>query len=38
MPGTDKVEYMLDNLDAGRGVLPDAALRRRMAAHIDKLL
>lgn len=38
MPGTDKVEYMLDNLDAGRGVLPDAALRRRMAAHIDTLL
>lgn len=38
MPGTDKVEYMLDNLDAGRGLLPDAAMRRRMAAHIDTLL
>lgn len=38
MPGTDKVEYMHDNLDAGRGLLPDAAMRRRMAAHIDTLL
>jgi aryl-alcohol dehydrogenase-like predicted oxidoreductase len=38
MPGTDKVEYMLDNLDAGRGRLPDAAMRQRMAAHIDTLL
>lgn len=38
IPGTDKVEYMLDNLDAGRGLLPDAAMRKRMAAHIDTLL
>jgi aryl-alcohol dehydrogenase-like predicted oxidoreductase len=38
IPGTDKVEYMLDNLDAGRGLLPDAAMRKRMAAHIDMLL
>ena len=30
IPGTDKPEYMLDNLGAGRGRLPDAALRRRM--------
>lgn len=30
MPGTDKPEYMLDNLDAGRGRLPDAALQRKM--------
>lgn len=37
IPGTDKVEYMLDNLDAGRGRLPDAAMRRRMAAFIDPL-
>ncbi len=37
IPGTDKVEYMLDNLDAGRGALPDAAMRRRMAALIDTL-
>ena len=38
LPGTDKVEYMLDNLDAGRGQMPDAAMRSRMAAHIDALL
>lgn len=38
IPGTDKVEYMLDNLDAGRGALPDAAMRKRMAAFIDPLL
>lgn len=38
IPGTDRVEYMLDNLDAARGRLPDAAMRRRMAAHIDALL
>jgi aryl-alcohol dehydrogenase-like predicted oxidoreductase len=31
IPGTDKPEYMLDNLAAGRGRLPDAAMRRRMA-------
>ena len=38
IPGTDKVEYMLDNLDAARGLLPDAAMRKRMAAHVDALL
>jgi aryl-alcohol dehydrogenase-like predicted oxidoreductase len=30
IPGTDKRDYMLDNLGAGRGRLPDAAMRRRM--------
>jgi aryl-alcohol dehydrogenase-like predicted oxidoreductase len=30
IPGTDKPEYMLDNLKAGRGRMPDAAMRRRM--------
>ena len=34
IPGTAKPEHMLDNLDAGRGVLPDAALREKMAAAI----
>ena len=37
IPGTDKVEYMLDNLNAGRGRLPDAAMRKRMTAFIDAL-
>ncbi len=30
IPGTDKPEYMLDNLGAGRGRLPDPAMRKRM--------
>ena len=32
IPGTDKPEYMLDNLNAGRGRMPDAAFRRRIEA------
>jgi aryl-alcohol dehydrogenase-like predicted oxidoreductase len=30
IPGTDKPEYMLDNLQAGRGAMPDASMRKRM--------
>jgi aryl-alcohol dehydrogenase-like predicted oxidoreductase len=37
IPGTDKPEYMLDNLQAGHGPLPDAALRKRMAQYWDSL-
>ncbi len=37
LPGTDKVEYMLDNLNAGRGRLPDAAMRRKMVEFIGSL-
>jgi aryl-alcohol dehydrogenase-like predicted oxidoreductase len=37
IPGTDKPEYMVDNLNAGRGRLPDAAMRRRMVEFIDSL-
>lgn len=37
IPGTDKVEYMIDNLNAGRGQLPDESMRRRMRAFIDRL-
>jgi aryl-alcohol dehydrogenase-like predicted oxidoreductase len=37
LPGTDKVEYMLDNLNAGRGRLPDAAMRKRMVQFVDAL-
>ncbi|MBI2317145.1 MAG: aldo/keto reductase [Betaproteobacteria bacterium] len=37
IPGTDKPEYMADNLQAGRGPLPDAALRRRMVQYWDSL-
>ena len=34
LPGTDKPEYMIDNLNAGRGRLPDAAMRKRMVQFI----
>lgn len=37
LPGTDKPEYMVDNLNAGRGRLPDAAMRRRMVEFIGSL-
>lgn len=30
IPGSDKPEYMVDNLNAGRGRLPDASQRKRM--------
>jgi aryl-alcohol dehydrogenase-like predicted oxidoreductase len=33
IPGTDKPQYMTDNLAAGRGRLPDAALRQRIADY-----
>jgi aryl-alcohol dehydrogenase-like predicted oxidoreductase len=37
IPGMDKPEYVLDNLDAARGRLPDAALRKKMAEYLDSL-
>ena len=37
IPGMDKPEYVVDNLNAGRGRLPDAAMRRRMVGYIDSL-
>jgi aryl-alcohol dehydrogenase-like predicted oxidoreductase len=37
IPGTDKPEYMLDNLQAGRGALPDAAMRTRIIQYWDTL-
>ena len=37
IPGTDKPEYMLDNLNAARGRLPDAAMRRKMTGFLDAL-
>lgn len=37
IPGTDKPEYMLDNLQAGRGPMPDAATRRRIVQYWDAL-
>ena len=37
IPGTDKPEYMADNLNAGRGRLPDAAMRGRMISFLGSL-
>jgi aryl-alcohol dehydrogenase-like predicted oxidoreductase len=35
VPGMARPEYVIDNLDAARGRLPDAATRRRMEKFID---
>jgi hypothetical protein len=35
MPGTSNPEHMADNLGAGRGRLPDAAQRQKMATFFD---
>jgi aryl-alcohol dehydrogenase-like predicted oxidoreductase len=37
IPGTDKPQYMADNLGAGRGRLPGAAQRRKMVELIESL-
>jgi len=37
IPGTDLPQYMLDNLNAGRGPMPDAAMRRRIETWYDAL-
>ena len=37
IPGTDRPEYMTDNLKAGMGRLPDQAMRKQMVAIIEKL-
>ena len=37
IPGTGKPEHMADNLAAGMGVLPDAAMRAKMSAYFESL-
>ncbi|MDO8533826.1 MAG: aldo/keto reductase, partial [Xanthobacteraceae bacterium] len=37
IPGTAKAEHMRDNLAAGRGKLPDQAMRARMVKFIESL-
>jgi aryl-alcohol dehydrogenase-like predicted oxidoreductase len=37
IPGTDKPQYMTDNLKAGMGRLPDAAMRKKMVEIFDAL-
>jgi aryl-alcohol dehydrogenase-like predicted oxidoreductase len=35
VPGMAKAEYVIDNVGAARGRLPDAAMRKRMEQFID---
>jgi len=37
IPGTSDMDHLDDNLDAGIGPMPDAAMRARMASYIDGL-
>jgi diketogulonate reductase-like aldo/keto reductase len=37
IPATNKVNHMLDNMQAGFGRLPDQAMRRRMLQYFDAL-
>jgi aryl-alcohol dehydrogenase-like predicted oxidoreductase len=37
VPGTARMSYLVDNLGAAQGRLPDAAMRRRMEQFIDAL-
>jgi aryl-alcohol dehydrogenase-like predicted oxidoreductase len=37
IPGMAKAEYVVDNVGAARGRLPDAAMRKRMEQFIDNL-
>lgn len=37
IPGTRRVVHLLDNLEAGRGRLPDAAQRARLLAHLQSI-
>ena len=37
IPATSRPEHMIENLEAGRGVLPDAKMRQRMIAYVQDL-
>ena len=37
IPGTDKPQFAVDNLYAGRGRIPDAALRQKMVTYWESL-
>jgi diketogulonate reductase-like aldo/keto reductase len=37
IPATSQVAHVVENLGAARGPLPEAALRRRMVAHVEGL-
>lgn len=37
IPATSKVKHMVDNMAAGFGRMPDAAMRRRMVEYMEKI-
>jgi len=37
IPATGKLKHLVDNMGAGRGRLPDAAMRARMVTHFESL-
>ena len=37
VPGTDKMGYLLDNMGAAKGSMPDPAMRQTIAAWYDAL-
>ncbi len=37
IPATSRVDHMRENMDAGRGRLPDAEMRKRMAQYVNAL-
>ncbi|MBU1191629.1 MAG: aldo/keto reductase [Gammaproteobacteria bacterium] len=37
IPATSKVKHLIDNMGAGRGRLPDDAMRKRMVAYFESL-
>jgi aryl-alcohol dehydrogenase-like predicted oxidoreductase len=37
IPGTRRVEHLNDNVQAGNGALPDAAMRKRMLDYVQRL-
>jgi aryl-alcohol dehydrogenase-like predicted oxidoreductase len=37
IPGTGRADHLRDNLEAGRGLVPDAAARERMRAYVESL-
>jgi diketogulonate reductase-like aldo/keto reductase len=37
IPATSRIDHLKENMAAGRGELPDKALRQRMAAHVQAL-
>jgi aryl-alcohol dehydrogenase-like predicted oxidoreductase len=37
IPGTGRATHLKDNMQAGFGLLPDAAQRQRMVEHLERL-